>query len=136
MLKILFLCTGNSCRSQMAEGLANNLFGNKVKAYSAGSNPAGFVHPLAIKVMQEIDIDISGYQSKMIDDETLNDVDYVITLCGDAKDSCPVLPSSTTKLHWDLKDPAKAEGTEEEKLLFFRKIRDELIERIKDFLGQ
>jgi arsenate reductase len=119
----------------MAEGIANALSGGKIKAYSAGSNPAGFVHPKAIEVMKEIGIDISSYTSKPIDDELLSQMDYVITLCGDARDSCPIIPSHIKVLHWGLIDPAKAEGTEEEVLNVFRKIRDEIKEKISELIG-
>lgn len=135
VLKIMFLCTGNSCRSQIAEGLANALGKGKIKAYSAGSNPAGFVHPKAIEVMKEIGIDISDYTSKPIDFELLKEMDYIITLCGDANDSCPITPPHIKRLHWGLPDPAKAEGTEEEILNAFRKIRDEIKEKIKELIN-
>lgn len=131
VLKIMFLCTGNSCRSQMAEGIANNLYGDRIKAYSAGINPAGFVHPKAIEVMKEIGIDISNYKSKMIDHELLNQMDYVITLCGDAEETCPMTPPNIKRLHWGLPDPAKAQGTEEEVLNVFREVRDEIKKRIE-----
>lgn len=134
MLKVMFLCTGNSCRSQMAEGIANNLYGDRIKAYSAGINPAGFVHPKAIEVMKEIGIDISNYKSKTIDYELLNQMDYVITLCGDAEETCPMTPSNIKRLHWGLPDPAKAQGTEEEVLNVFRKVRDEIKRKIEELV--
>lgn len=135
MLKIMFLCTGNSCRSQMAEGLANYFGSGKVKAYSAGLLPAGYIHPFAIKVMNEIGIDISKQSSKAIVENLLNDMDYVITLCGDAKETCPVTPSHIKKSHWGLPDPAKLEGSEEERLKGFRAVRDEIRKRVEEFLS-
>ena len=137
-MKIIFLCTGNSARSQMAEGFARDL---KEKIYkdknllilSAGVSPKP-VNPLSIKVMAERGIDLTNYKSKSLDDIDLKNADYIITLCGDAKDNCPYVGAKTKNLHWDLLDPANAEGSEEEKLNFFRKIRDEIEIRVKDFL--
>ncbi|MDA8158937.1 MAG: arsenate reductase ArsC [Deltaproteobacteria bacterium] len=137
-MKIIFLCTGNSARSQMAEGFARDL---KEKIYkdknllilSAGVSPKP-VNPLSVKVMAEKDIDLTNYKSKSLDDIDLKNADYIITLCGDAKDNCPYVGAKTKNLHWDLLDPANAEGSEEEKLNFFRKIRDEIEIRVKDFL--
>lgn len=119
----------------MAEGLANTLCKGKVQAYSAGLNPAGFVHPKAIEVMKEIGIDISNYESKPINTELLNQMDYVITLCGDAEETCPLTPPHIKRLHWGLPDPAKAVGTEEEILNVFRKVRDEIKEKIVKIIG-
>ena len=137
-MKIIFLCTGNSARSQMAEGFAREL---KEKIYkdknllilSAGVSPKP-VNPLSIKVMAERGIDLTNYKSKSLDDIDLTNADYIITLCGDAKDNCPYVGAKTKNLHWDLLDPANAEGSEEEKLNFFRKIRDDIEIRVKDFL--
>ena len=137
-MKIIFLCTGNSARRQMAEGFARDL---KEKIYkdknllilSAGVSPKP-VNPLSVKVMAEKDIDLTNYKSKSLDDIDLTNADYIITLCGDAKDNCPYVGAKTKNLHWDLLDPANAEGSEEEKLNFFRKIRDEIEIRVKDFL--
>ncbi len=137
-MKIIFLCTGNSARSQMAEGFARDL---KEKIYkdknllilSAGVSPKP-VNPLSVKVMAEKDIDLTNYKSKSLDDIDLTNADYIITLCGDAKDNCPYVGAKTKNLHWDLLDPANAEGSEEEKLNFFRKIRDDIEIRVKDFL--
>lgn len=119
-MKILFLCTGNSCRSQMAEGYARH-FGLEVK--SAGLSPKG-VNPLAISVMKEDGIDISSHQSTLLTKDLLEWGDLLITLCGDANESCPVLPKGKEKRHWPFEDPAKATGTEEEILKKFRSIRD------------
>lgn len=137
-MKIIFLCTGNSARSQIAEGFAENL---KEKVYedkdlvilSAGVSPKP-VNPLSIKVMAEKGIDLTGHKSKSLDDIDLTNADYIITLCGDAKDNCPYVGAKTKNLHWDLLDPANAEGSEEEKLNCFRKIRDKIEIRVNDFL--
>ncbi|WP_299240099.1 arsenate reductase ArsC [Sulfurihydrogenibium sp.] len=138
MKKIAFICTGNSARSQMAEGYGKyfaKLYGKDVEIYSAGSNPSGYVHPLAIKVMAEDGIDISQQYSKHIDEIPINEVDYVITLCGDAAETCPVVPGAKTE-HWGLPDPAKVEGSEEEKLEFFRKVRDEIKRRVEKLIKE
>lgn len=134
MLKIMFLCTGNSCRSQMAEGIAKELGKGKIEAYSAGSSPAGFVHPKAICAMEEIGIDISSYYSKPIDKMLLEKMDIVITVCGDAADVCPLTPPHIKKFHWGLPDPANKAGREEEITMEFRKIRDEIKEKIEDLI--
>jgi arsenate reductase len=136
-IKIGFICTGNSARSQMAEGFGkyySEKLGKDLEVYSAGSNPSKYVHPLAIKVMAEKGIDISNNKSKSLNEIPLNELDYVITLCGDAAETCPVIPGANTQ-HWGLPDPAKAEGTEEEKLEAFRKIRDEIEKRVKDLIS-
>jgi len=138
MKKIAFICTGNSARSQMAEGYGKyfaKLYGKDVEIYSAGSNPSGYVHPLAIKVMAEDGIDISQQYSKHIDEIPINEVNYVITLCGDAAETCPVVPGAKTE-HWGLPDPAKVEGSEEEKLEFFRKVRDEIKRRVEKLIKE
>ena len=137
-MKIIFLCTGNSARSQMAEGFARDLKekiykDNNLLILSAGVSPKP-VNPLSVKVMAEKDIDLTNYKSKSLDDIDLTNADYIITLCGDAKDNCPYVGAKTKNLHWDLLDPANAEGSEEEKLNFFRKIRDDIEIRVKDFL--
>ncbi len=134
MIKVGFICTGNSARSQMAEGFGKyyaEKLGKDVEVYSAGSNPSGYVHPFAIKVMNERGIDISKNRSKSLEDIPLYELDYVITLCGDAAENCPVIPNANTQ-HWGLPDPAKAEGTEEEKLQVFRQIRDVIEEKVKE----
>jgi arsenate reductase (thioredoxin) len=110
-LKIIFLCTGNSCRSQMAEGYARDYAGNRLYFYSAGISPVG-VNPRAVSVMKEAGIDISGQISKAIDRDILDQADFIITLCGDARESCPLVPGKVEKRHWPLEDPARAEGTE------------------------
>ncbi len=135
-MKIGFICTGNSARSQMAEGYAKyfaKLFGKNVEVYSAGSNPVGYVHPLAIKVMEEDGIDISKQISKPLDEIPYPEMDLIITLCGDAAENCPYIPGARTE-HWNLPDPAKASGSEDERRAFFRKIRDEIKSRVKKLL--
>ncbi|NPC92967.1 arsenate reductase (thioredoxin) [Bacillus sp. WMMC1349] len=129
---IYFLCTGNSCRSQMAEGWAKKHLGNKWNVYSAGIEAHG-LNPNAVKAMKEAGIDISEQTSDIIDQNILNNADLVITLCGDAADKCPVTPASVKREHWGFDDPAKAEGTEAEKWAFFQRVRDEIGDRIKRF---
>lgn len=132
---VLILCTGNSCRSQMAEGIWNAIAGKTWSARSAGSRPAGFVHPLAIEVMREIGIDISGHTSKPLDRVRDRDYDLVITVCDNAKEACPTFPGANTVLHWPFHDPAEATGNHAERLKAFRRVRDEIAARIKQYLG-
>lgn len=127
---VLFLCTHNACRSQMAEGLLRHYGGNGYVAYSAGINPSR-VHPLAIEVMAEKGIDISGQRSKHVDEFSEQDFDTVVTICEEARDRCPVFPGKGERIHWDLEDPAEARGLREERLEVFRKVRDELLELIR-----
>ncbi|QFR67624.1 arsenate reductase (thioredoxin) [Furfurilactobacillus rossiae] len=129
MKQIYFLCTGNSCRSQMAEGLARHLLGPEWHIASAGVETHG-LNAKAVVVMNEVGIDISHQYSKLIDVGYLNHCDLVVTLCGDARDRCPITPLSVKKLHWPLPDPAQAEGTEEEQLTVFRSVRDQIKWRI------
>jgi len=131
--KIAFICTGNSARSQIAEGYAKHLarlYNLEVEVYSAGSKPAPSVNPLAVKVMAEDGIDISSHYPKSLKEIPFSELDLVITLCGDAKETCPYV-SSQRREHWGLPDPAKAEGSEEEKLAVFRKVRDEIKARVE-----
>lgn len=131
--KILyFLCTGNSCRSQMAEAFGKQILGESFDVYSAGIEAHG-LNPNAVKAMNEVDFDISGHTSDLIDKDILNKADYVITLCGDADDNCPVTPAHITRWHWGFDDPARAVGTEEEKWAVFQRVRDEIEKRIQDF---
>jgi arsenate reductase len=123
---ILILCTGNSCRSHLAEGILQRALGNGYDVQSAGSKPAGYVHPVAIQVMKEIDIDLSGHRSKHLGEFMQHPVETVITVCGNADQACPVFPGQVNRYHWGFDDPAKAEGTEEEKLAVFRRVRDEM----------
>ncbi len=135
-MKIGFICTGNSARSQISEGFGKyyaKKYNKDIDVYSAGSRPSGYVHPLAIEVMAEKGIDLSGNTSKHIDDIPVNELDYVITLCGDAAEECPVVPGANTQ-HWGLPDPAKAQGTKDEQLDSFRKIRDEIDSRIGNLI--
>ena len=128
-MKILFLCVANSARSQMAEGIAHEKFGNDVGILSAGSNPT-IVNPLAVEVMQEINIDISNYASKSIDTIDLPSVDIIVMLC--AEEICPVVLGNQQKYHWPLPDPSNQLLTRTEQIILFRKVRDELIKRIHE----
>jgi arsenate reductase len=123
---ILILCTGNSCRSHLAEGVLRTAAGDLFDVASAGSKPAGYVHPLAIRAMAEIGIDISGHHSKHMNDFLQRDVETVITVCGNADQACPVFPGQVNRHHWPFDDPAHATGTDEEKLAVFRRVRDEI----------
>ncbi len=123
---VLILCTGNSCRSHLAEGLLRAAAGDRFNVQSAGSKPAGYVHPLSIKVMQEIGIDISKQHSKHMDEFLKQDVETVITVCGNADQACPVFPGQVNRHHWPFVDPAHAKGTEEEILNVFRQVRDQI----------
>jgi len=123
---ILILCTGNSCRSHLAEGLLRSFAGNWLDVQSAGSNPAGYVHPLAIQVMQEIGIDISSHRSKHMNDFLHQPVETVITVCGNADQACPSFPGQVNRHHWGFDDPAHAAGTDAEKLIVFRRVRDQI----------
>jgi len=126
---VLFVCTHNSARSQMAEGLLNHLFGDRYQAFSAGMEKTS-VHPLAIEVMKRIGIDISWHRSKTVDYFVDHKFDIVITVCDRARETCPYIPFRVERLHWSFEDPAAAEGTEEEKLALFEMVRDEIRERI------
>jgi len=126
---ILFLCTGNSCRSQMAEGFARRMLLKDVKIYSAGLKPKG-IHPIAMKVMIETGIDISDQRSKALWEIPIDKIGIVITLCGDAAENCPIFPGKAKKINWILKDPAKVQGNEEEVMNEFREIRN----KIKNYL--
>ncbi|GGA25004.1 arsenate reductase (thioredoxin) [Psychrobacillus lasiicapitis] len=131
--KILyFLCTGNSCRSQMAEGWGKKHLGDEWEVLSAGIEAHG-LNPNAVKAMNEVRIDISKQTSDIIEMETLNNAEFVITLCGDAADKCPMAPPQVKRDHWGFDDPAKAEGTDEEKWATFQRVRDEIGARIKQF---
>ncbi len=134
-MKIMFLCTGNSCRSQMAEGFARELGRGLVEAHSAGLMPAG-VHPRAIAVMKEAGIDISRQTSKAIDENLLRGMDAVITLCDTAAEACPRTPPEIRRLHWPIKDPVGTAGTEEKIMHEFRKARDEIRENIENFISE
>ncbi len=131
-MRVLILCTGNSARSQMAEGLLRHDAGNVYEVFSAGTKPTR-VRPEAITVMREVGIDISGHRSKSVDEFAGQDFDYVITVCDNAKESCPIFPANTKRIHWSIDDPAAVQGPEEERLAAFRRIRDELRARLQTF---
>jgi len=133
--KVLFLCTANSCRSQMAEGIANHFLGDRLEAVSAGTE-ASFVNPRAIEVLKEIGIDISQHRSKNLDEFAEQDFEYVITLCGDANEKCPLFFGGVQRTHLGFSDPAKATGGEEEILTEFRKVRDEIKNTLIDFFEE
>jgi len=124
-MRVLILCTGNSARSQMAEGLLRHDGGARFEVFSAGTHPSQ-VRPEAIQVMREAGIDISGHRSKSVEEFSGQYFDYVITVCDHAKESCPVFPATTQRLHWSLEDPAAVQGSEEQRLAEFRRIRDQL----------
>ncbi len=123
---ILILCTGNSCRSHLAEGLLRAAAGDILTVASAGSQPAGYVHPMAIQVMREIDLDISTHTSKHLSEFLSGKIETVITVCGHADQACPVFPGQVNRHHWPFDDPAHAPGTDEEKLAVFRRVRNEI----------
>lgn len=135
MKKIYFLCTGNSCRSQMAEGFAKQMMGADWEVASAGIETHG-VNPLAIKAMAEVNIDLTHNTSKLIDTDYLNQCDLVVTLCGDARDRCPMTPATVKKLHWPLPDPAQATGTESEKMVVFRQVRDQIQQHVRNLVTE
>lgn len=130
---IYFLCTGNSCRSQMAEGWAKHYLGQDWEVKSAGIEAHG-LNPNAVKAMKEVGIDISNQTSEIIDTDVLNHANMAITLCGDAVDSCPITPPQVKREHWGFDDPAKVEGTDEEKWASFQRVRDEIGVRIRRFV--
>ncbi len=132
---VLFLCTENSCRSQMAEGLLRNRAGERFEVVSAGTMPSK-VHPEAVRAMAEIGIDISQQRSKSVQEFLGRHFDAVITVCDRARESCPTFHDATVLLHWSLDDPAAAEGTLEERRAVFRRVRDELVLRIDEFLAE
>lgn len=123
---VLILCTGNSCRSHLAEGILRHHAGDILEVHSAGSAPAGYVHPMAIHVMEEIGIDISGHRSKHLDEFRTVPIETVITVCGNADQACPAFPGQVNRHHWGFDDPAQAAGTEAEKVAVFRRVRDEI----------
>ena len=123
---ILILCTGNSCRSHLAEGILRAAVGESAEVASAGSDPAGYVHPMAVEVMKEIEIDISAHTSKHLDEFLQQKVHTVITVCGNADQACPIFPGQAKKHHWPFDDPAKVTGSEEEIRAVFRRVRDEI----------
>lgn len=134
-MNLLFLCTGNSCRSQMAEGWARQLSDSWLQVKSAGIESHG-KNPKAIAVMKEAGVDISEQESTKLDDSILEWVDYVVTVCGHADEHCPMLPEGTRKEHWPLSDPAKATGSEEEIMAVFRESRDDIRQRVTDLIAR
>ena len=132
-MRVLFVCTGNSARSQMAEGFARHYGHGRVEAHSAGLEPSR-LNPVAVAFMREKGIDISGHRSKAFDWDLARQMDVVVTVCGHANESCPVLPPEVKRLHWPLEDPAAAQGTDAEKLAKFQEIRDQIEARIVGLL--
>jgi len=132
--RVLILCTGNSCRSQMAEGLLRNMAGDRFEGFSAGTQPTQ-VNPRAINAMKELGIDISNHRSQSVENFLDQELDYVITVCDAARETCPVFPNSKESLHWSFEDPAEATGTEEEIMMVFRKVRDQIQGRLKEFVN-
>jgi arsenate reductase len=130
--RVLILCTGNSARSQMAEGLLRHIAGDRFEVHSAGTI-ASFVRPQAIEAMREIDIDISSHRSRSVDEFAGQSFDYVITVCDNAKQNCPVFPGKTERIHWSFDDPAEAIGSDDEIKTVFRRVRDEIRRRLEDF---
>jgi arsenate reductase (thioredoxin) len=133
--RVLILCTGNSARSQMAEGILQHLNGENYDVASAGLDPS-HVRPEAITVMREIGIDISNHRSKSVEEFSNEDFDYVVTVCDNANESCPVFPAGTERIHWSFSDPAAVVGNEHERLEAFRKVRDQIFKRLSDRFGK
>ncbi len=133
--RLLVLCTGNSARSQMGEGLFRAEGGERFEVFSAGTRPSS-VRPEAIAVMKEIGIDISGHWSKGVDQFTGEAFDVIVTVCDNARESCPVFPAPAERIHWSFEDPAAVEGSVEERLAAFRRIRDQIRERVREFLRE
>jgi arsenate reductase len=131
--RVLILCTGNSARSQMAEGLLRHDGGDLFEVFSAGTHP-GHVRPEAIEAMREVGIDISSHRSKSVDEFTNKEFDYVITVCDHAREHCPVFPGAAQRIHWSFDDPAAALGDEAARLAEFRRVRDQIRERLKAFI--
>lgn len=132
--RVLILCTGNSARSQMAEGLLRNMAGDRFEVFSAGVAPSS-VRPEAIEAMREIGIDISGHRSISVDEFTDQVFDYIITVCDNARESCPVFPGRANRIHWSFDDPAAVEGNHETRLAAFRRVRTEIEERLTNFVA-
>jgi arsenate reductase len=133
--RVLILCTGNACRSQMAEGLLRHMAGDRFAVYSAGSDPAGYVHPLAVRAMAEIGIDISHQQSKSMYQFLGQPFDVVLTVCDHANEVCPFFPGDYRRVHRDFYDPGRASGTEEERMAVFRRVRDEIRDWLRELFN-
>jgi len=131
--RLLFLCTGNSCRSQIAEGLLTNLAGDRFEAFSAGTQPTQ-LNPRAIQTMNELGIDISNHKSQSVEIFLDQKFDYVITVCDAAREACPVFSNSKESLHWSFEDPAEATGSEEEIMKVFRRVRNQIRKRLQEFM--
>lgn len=134
-MRVLILCTANSARSQMAEGLLRHEAGAWCEVFSAGTTPTR-VRPEAIAVMREAGIDLSGHHSKSVEEFLGQEFDYVITVCDNARETCPVFPARTRRVHWSIEDPAAVVGSDEEKLNAFRRARDELLRRLRTFVRE
>ena len=134
MKRVLFMCTGNSARSQMAEGLLRHDAGDRFEVRSAGTAPTR-VRPEAVQVMKEVGIDISRHRSKSVDEFAEQEFDYVLTVCDHARETCPIFPGHTNRLHHSFEDPAFVEGSEEERLWIFRRVRDEIRSYLRDFIS-
>lgn len=132
--RVLFLCTGNSARSQMAEGLLRHIAGDSYEVFSAGTHPVG-VNPFAIQVMKEIGIDISHHRSKSLSEFLNEPFDFIITVCDRANETCPAFPGDVTRIHWGFDDPAAAQGSDEERLSVFRRVRHEIATRLRLFVA-
>ena len=130
--RVLILCTGNSARSQMAEGLLRARAGNRFEVYSAGTHPTR-VREEAVEVMRESGVDISAHRSKSVEEFERREFDYVITVCDNARESCPVFPGKTVRIHWSFDDPAAAEGSRDERMAVFRRVRDEIDARLREW---
>ena len=133
--RVLVLCTGNSARSQMGEGLFRTAGGERYEVFSAGTQPSR-VRPEAVAVMGEIGIDISGQRSKSVDELSGQAFDYIVTVCDNARDACPVFPGGGERIHWSFEDPAAVEGSEDERRAAFRRIRDQIREQVTAFVRQ
>lgn len=134
-IKIMFVCTGNSARSQMAEGFARHYGQGRVEAHSAGMEPSR-LNPYAVRVMREQGIDISGHQSKAFDEALARSMDLVITVCGNADERCPVVPPEVKRLHWPLEDPAAATGSNDQVLAKFREVRDQIEVKVRGLMSE
>jgi arsenate reductase len=132
--EVLFLCTGNSCRSQMAEGLLRHLAGDRFEAESAGTNPVG-LNPDAIEAMHDIVVDIAAHRSKSLEEFFGQPFDWVITVCDAAREACPIFPGAASQLHWSFEDPAAPQGSPEERQAMFARVRDQIAARIQEFVA-
>ena len=131
---VLFLCTGNSCRSQMAEGLLRGLAGDRFAVASAGTKPVG-LNPLSVQTMAELGFDIAGHASKHVDSLAEREFTHVVTVCDNARETCPTFPAGPKSLHWSFDDPAEAQGDEQERMAVFRRVRDEIAARVREFVA-